>query len=87
MITQGMINEPINLTCIATAKPPPQYTWLRMEIGRNVIVPDETGPVFTIPNLSPCERGVYTCSVRNDLGVVNSSPAILSIQGNIRSYQ
>lgn len=81
------LREMITLTCNATAKPPPMYIWYKLaenastRLLENVPVLNETDAVLVFESVGPVDRGVYTCSVSNDLGTNISDPVILSIDG------
>ena len=66
----------INLTCMATGYPPPTYQWLKDGIP----ILQETRSYLYIPELSPEDRGNYTCMAHNSKGDA-SEQANVDIQG------
>ena len=68
----------MNLSCIATGVPPPEYTWFK----DGVLIPGETQPFFYIPEVQPTDRGSYRCKATNSEGEVTSEVAALTIPGN-----
>ena len=67
----------INLTCMATGTPAPNYSWFK---DGELIEGEATSSLY-IPEAQPENRGVYTCKVRNTAGEAISEPASISIQG------
>ena len=70
--------ESVNLTCLATGRPSPEYRWLR----NNVSIDGATLPHYSIPRADPNDRGFYTCRVNNSRGTSISDGALVSIRGN-----
>ena len=71
------IHTSVNLSCMATGVPPPQYTWFK----DGVLIPGETKPFLYIPEVQPNDRGSYRCKAANPLGESTSEVAILMIPG------
>ena len=71
------IHTPLNLSCMATGAPPPEYTWFK----DGVLIPGETKPFLYIPELQPNDRGSYRCKATNPLGESTSERANLMIPG------
>ena len=71
------IHTPLNLSCMATGVPPPQYTWFK----DGVLIPGETKPFLYIPEVQPNDRGSYRCKAANSVGEVTSEVAALTIPG------
>ena len=69
--------ESVNLTCLATGRPPPEYRWLR----NNIFIDGATLPYYSIPRADPNDRGFYTCRVNNSRGTATSDDALVSIRG------
>ena len=69
----------VSLTCTAEGHPAPSYEWYK----DNVLVPGERRSVLYIPELSPHDRGNYTCKAINSEGGIESQPAKLDIQGRM----
>ena len=69
----------VSLTCTAEGHPAPSYEWYKDD----VLVPGETRSVLYIPELSPRDRGNYTCKAINSEGGIVSQPAKLDIQGRM----
>ena len=46
----------------------------------------ENGEILQFDALSPDDRGIYSCSVANELGTINSGNVTLSIEGSILYY-
>ena len=71
------IHTPLNLSCMATGVPPPQYTWFK----DGVLISGETKPFLYIPEVQPSDRGSYRCKATNSVGEVTSEVAALTIPG------
>ena len=69
----------VSLTCTAEGHPAPSYEWYKDD----VLVSGETRSVLYIPELSPRDRGNYTCKAINSEGGIVSQPAKLDIQGRM----
>ena len=76
----------VTLTCSALAQPPPTYMWFRLNSSGKSILKGENGEILQFDALSPDDRGIYSCSVANELGTNNSGNATLSIEGSILYY-
>lgn len=76
-----VLNSDFTLTCEAFAQPTPQYRWFVLRGARGVLLENEVGPFLSFQSVNVQDRGVYYCSVSNELNTVNSSEAILNIQG------
>ena len=76
----------VTLTCSAHAQPPPTYMWFRLDSSGESILKGENREILQFDALSPDDRGIYSCSVANELGTINSEDAILSIEGSIPYY-
>ena len=70
--------QAVNFTCEADGNPPPVYRWYQ----DGMQVPGANLPNFFIPEISPSNRGNYTCRAINQEGSVESSPGLLTIQGS-----
>lgn len=79
--TAGDLGSTVTLMCNATGQPAPQYTWYRLNGREMEVIENEIGPTLTFEGLARSNRGVYSCSVSNDLDIINGSRAILSIRG------
>ena len=71
------IHTQLNLSCMATGVPPPQYIWFK----DGVLISGETKPFLYIPDVQPNDRGSYRCKATNPLGESTSEVAILMIPG------
>ena len=71
------IHTSVNLSCMATGVPPPQYTWFK----DGVQVPGQTEAFFFLSEVQPSDRGSYRCKAANSVGEVTSEVAILTIPG------
>ncbi len=71
----------ITLTCSVTAQPPPSYKWFRIDSTGNNALKNITGDQLQFDEVVLDDRGIYMCSAANELGVITSKEAILSIQG------
>ena len=69
----------VSLTCTAEGHPAPSYEWYKDD----VLVLGEIRSVLYIPELSPRDRGNYTCKAINSEGGIVSQPAKLDIQGRM----
>ena len=65
------------------AQPPPTYMWFRLEPSGKTQLEGVTGEFLQFDSLLADDRGVYSCSVANELGSIDSEDAILSIEGNV----
>lgn len=70
----------MTLNCTAEALPPPNYTWFILR-GNDSVELNETGPILAFDSLEISDRGVYSCQAENQLGIANSSSAVLNIEG------
>ena len=69
--------QAVNLTVKARGNPPPSYQWFR----DGVEIPEAILPYLYIREVTPGDRGNYTCTATNQEGSVVSSPGLLSIEG------
>ena len=65
------------------AQPPPTYMWFRLEPSGINILEGESGEFLQFDSLLADDRGIYSCSVANELGSIDSEDVILSIEGNV----
>lgn len=67
----------VNLTCMAEGHPAPTYEWYK----DGILIPGEQLPFLYIPEVSPADRGNYSCKAINNNGRVVSELAHLEIPG------
>ena len=93
IITHGPSNitayygDRIELLCKTEGRPRPNVSWKSLRIG----VMPKVGPSFRVhKNGSLIFRRVhkqhestYTCTAKNSIGLINSYPARLTVEGNI----
>ncbi|XP_031619714.1 Down syndrome cell adhesion molecule-like protein Dscam2 isoform X2 [Contarinia nasturtii] len=76
----------VSLKCVATANPPPQFTWTldgfpipdspRFLVGQYVKTDDDVISHVNITNVKEEDGGVYTCSAQNTIGKVSHSAKV-----------
>ncbi len=81
MSTTSVLGETVVLTCLATAQPPPRYTWFRQQETEDQVVMNEMGSNLTFESVMASNRGAYFCNVSNELDNVTSPVALLAIEG------
>ena len=81
------INANVTLQCVATAKPPPIYTWtvlrggVEYPVNGNNIKTDEGNVTFE--RVGHTDRGLYICHVSNPVGSATSREVIFDIEGKV----
>jgi hypothetical protein len=65
----------VTLSTVVLASTPAYYQWYCNNVG----ISGANGPVLTLYNVGKNNAGIYTLTVRNDLGEATSQPAELSI--------
>src|ERR1043166_8658629 len=60
----------------ATGTPPLNYQWRR----NGAILPGAGGSTYAISNVQPAQAGTYSVFVSNPAGLVESTPAVLTVQ-------
>ena len=75
-ITAQLVQS-INLTCEAESYPSPIYKWYK----DGQLIPGETLPYLFIPEVSPEDRGSYSCEASNTGGQISSNLAQIAIPG------
>ena len=71
------IHTSVNLSCMATGVPPPEYTWFK----DGVLIPGETEAFFFLIEVQPTDRGSYRCKATNSVGESTSEAAFITIPG------
>ena len=66
-----------SFSCVASGYPQPEIQWFK----DGSFLPGETSTMLVVGEVSPFDRGFYSCSATNSEGVATSSPAILNIWG------
>ena len=88
--TFATLYQTVNLTCEVAGIPMPDISWFR----DGAILPEERLPYLLIPEITPSQRGLFSCSAMNvirspqdptNLEVIEifSSPAIVNIEGTV----
>ena len=72
-----MLVQPLNLTCEAVGHPPPQYQWYKDD----ELISGAVLPYLYIPEITPSDRGSYTCVASNRAGEDESTPGTVTIPG------
>ena len=73
----GRAGQPVNLTCTATGSPTPTITWFR----DRVMIPGAIFQFLYIPSAKPEDRGSYFCVATNSEGSMESSQALVNLEG------
>jgi sugar lactone lactonase YvrE len=69
------VGATVELTVAATGAPTPTYQWTR----NGLIVANATAATLTLPNIQSAQAGTYAVLVRNSLGAITSTSAIVEV--------
>jgi len=72
----AIVGERVVLRVLGGAQPAPNIRWFK----NGKLVPDATGLELVFPAVTPEDAGVYTVSLENALGRVETSPAQLTVR-------
>lgn len=72
----AVLGLPLTLNVIATGDGTLAYQWKK----DGVAIPGATSPVYTVPNVSVANAGVYTVTVTSAQGTLTSAPATVGVE-------
>ncbi len=67
----------LRLTCLAVGEQPMEYQWFK----DGIIIPDVSGPMFTVDPVFARDAARYTVVAKNAVGTALSAPAVIEVSG------